>query len=50
MINQVITTIQNELLDVLDENQMKLLLEVLKKHLLPLESTTTKSENEKSDM
>ena len=32
MINQVITNIQNDLLGILDENQMKLLSEVLAKH------------------
>ena len=50
MINQVITSIRNELHDVLDENQMKLLSEVLEKYLLPLESATSKSKNEKNDM
>ena len=50
MINQVITNIQNDLLGILDENQMKLLSDVLAKHLLPLESATTESKNEKSDM
>ena len=50
MINQVITNIQNDLLGILDENQMKLLSEVLAKHLLPLQSATTESKNEKSDM
>ena len=50
MINQVITNIQNDLLGILDENQMKLLSEVLTKHLLPLQSATTESKNEKSDM
>ena len=34
MINQVITNIQNDLLGILDENQMKLLLETMKKELL----------------
>ena len=50
MINQVITNIQNDLLGILDENQMKLLLEVLTKHLLPLESATSENKHEKSDM
>lgn len=50
MINQVITNIQNDLLGILDEDQMKLLLEALAKHLLPLQSATTESKNEKSDM
>lgn len=50
MINQVITNIQNDLLGILDENQMKLLSEVLTKHLLPLQSATAESKNEKSDM
>ena len=50
MINQVITNIQNDLLGILDENQMNLLSEVLAKHLLPLQSATTESKNEKSDM
>lgn len=50
MINQVITNIQNDLLGILDEDQMKLLSEVLAKHLLPLQSATTESKNEKSDM
>ena len=50
MINQVITNIQNDLLGILDEDQMTLLSEVLAKHLLPLESATTESKNEKSDM
>ena len=50
MINQVITNIQNDLLGILDENQMKLLSDVLAKHLLPLESATTESKNKKSDM
>ena len=50
MINQVITNIQNDLLGILDKGQMKLLSEVLAKHLLPLQSATTESKNEKSDM
>ena len=50
MINQVITNIQNDLLGILDENQMNLLSEVLTKHLLPLQSATAESKNEKSDM
>ena len=39
MISQVITKIQDELSGVLDENQMKCLSEVLKKHLAPLEES-----------
>lgn len=48
MINQIITNIQNDLLGILDENQMKLLSEIPAKHLLPLQSATTESKNEKS--
>jgi len=50
MIDQIIANIKNDLLGILDENQMNLLSEVLAKHLLPLESATTESKNEKSDM
>lgn len=50
MINQVITNIQNDLLGILDKNQMKLLSEVLAKHLLPVEESTIKSKHEKSAM
>ena len=41
MINQAIANIQNDLLGILDERQMKLLSEVLAKPLLPLESIAT---------
>ena len=37
MISQVITKIQNDLSRILDENQMKCLLEVLQKHLSQFE-------------
>lgn len=51
MINQAITNIQNDLLGVLDENQMKKLSETLEKYLLPLENADTgKSDQEKSEM
>lgn len=50
MIDHIIANIRNDLLGILDENQMKLLSEVLAKHLLPLQSATTESKNEKSDM
>ena len=50
MINQVIASIQNDLLGILDVDQMKLLSEVLTKHLLPLESAVSESKDEKSDM
>ena len=50
MINQVITSIQNDLLGILDVDQMKLLSEVLTKHLLLLESAVSESKDEKSVM
>lgn len=50
MINQAIANIQNDLIGILDANQMKLLSEVLAKHLLPLESITTESKSEKNDL
>ena len=50
MIDHIITNIQNDLLGILDENQIKLLSEVLAKHLLPLQSATSESKNETSDM
>ena len=37
MISQVITKIQDDLNGVLDENQMKCLVNVLEKHLSPFE-------------
>ena len=50
MISQVITKIQDELSGVLDENQMKCLSEVLKKHLAPLEESKKEDTAEKCDM
>lgn len=50
MISQVIIKIQDELSGVLDENQMKCLSEVLKKHLAPLEESKKEDTAEKSDM
>ncbi len=50
MIKQAIANIQNDLIGILDANQMKLLSEVLAKHLLPLESITTESKSEKNDL
>ena len=45
MINQVITNIQNDLLGILDENQMKLL--SVHKASAPLQSATAESKNER---
>lgn len=51
MINQVINNIQNDLLGILDENQMRRLSEALAKHLLPLEATNTdETKSERSDL
>ncbi len=50
MISQVITKIQDELSGVLDENQMKCLSEVLKKHLAPLEESNKEDTAQKNDM
>ena len=50
MISQVISEIQNELMNVLDTNQMENLLEVLEKHLLPLEKAVSRNDNKKQDM
>lgn len=50
MINQVITKIQDDLSGVLDENQMKCLVKVLEKHLLPFDEVEKKDTTEKNDM
>lgn len=50
MISQVITKIQNDLSRILDENQMKCLLEVLQKHLSQFEEIENKSTTEKHDL
>ncbi len=50
MISQVITKIQNDLSRILDENQMKCLLEVLQKHLSQFEEIENKSTTEKPDL
>lgn len=51
MISQVISNIQQDLAGILDENQMKILSEVLSKHLSPLEAeVSSESKPEKSDM
>ena len=50
MISQVITKIQDELSEVLDENQMKCLSAVLQKHLSHFEKTEKEDTAEKKDM
>lgn len=50
MISQVIATIQDELSEVLDENQMKCLSAVLQKHLSHFEETEKEDTAEKNDM
>lgn len=50
MISQVITKIQDELSEVLDENQMKCLSAVLQKHLSHFEKTDKEDTAEKKDM
>lgn len=50
MISQVITKIQDELSEVLDENQMKCLSAVLEKHLSHFEKTEKEDTAEKKDM
>ena len=50
MINQVITNIQNDLLGILDENQMKQLSDVLSKHLLSLKTSVAEANYEKTDL
>lgn len=50
MIHQLISNIQNDLMGILDENQMKLLSKVLAKHLTPIVSVSIESGQEKSDM
>ena len=50
MINQIISNIKNDLLGTLDEEQLQMLSEVLKKHLQPLEPMPTESKSERSGM
>ena len=50
MISQVIATIQDELSEVLDKNQMKCLSAVLQKHLSHFEETEKEDTAEKNDM
>ena len=50
MISQVIATIQDELSEVLDENQMMCLSAVLQKHLSHFEETEKEDTAEKNDM
>ena len=50
MISQIITSIQNDMIGVLDNAQMKQLSEVLAKHLSPLEPSSAEHKHNKNSM
>ena len=50
MIDQVIASISSDMYGILDESQMQQLIEVLAKHLSPLETADAKNHYEKSSL